>query len=59
MMPLGRNIQAWRTSRGFSMSALAAKIGLPPAALEVIESEDSDPSVSMLESVKCEKAEGR
>ena len=50
-MPLGRNIQSWRISRGYSLSALAAKAGLPPTVLEVIESEDSDPSVSMLECV--------
>ena len=50
-MPFGRNIRAWRVSRGYSLSALAAKAGLPPSSLEVIEAEDSDPAVSLVESL--------
>lgn len=50
-MPFGRNIQAWRVSRGYSLSALAGKAGLPPSSLEAIESEDGDPSVSLVESL--------
>lgn len=50
-MPFGRNIQAWRVSRGHSVSALAAKAGVPAASLEAIESEECDPSVSMVESL--------
>ena len=47
-MGLGPNIQAWRVSRGHSVSALAEKAGLPPASLEAIESGECDPSSSVL-----------
>jgi transcriptional regulator with XRE-family HTH domain len=50
-MSLGRNIQAWRISRGHSVSAVEARAGLPPDSLEAIESGECDPSVSMLESL--------
>lgn len=50
-MSLGRNIQAWRVSRGHSVSALATKAGLPAVSLEAIESGECDPSASMLETL--------
>ena len=47
-MLIGENLQAWRISRGHSLSALAEKAGLPPSSLEAIESGELDPTASNL-----------
>jgi transcriptional regulator with XRE-family HTH domain len=50
-MPIGSNIQAWRVSRGHSVTALAAKAGLPVDVLEAIETGQLDPPLSVMEAV--------
>jgi transcriptional regulator with XRE-family HTH domain len=50
-MSFGRNIQAWRVSRGHSVPGLAARAGVPPDTLEAVESGECDPSVSMLDTL--------
>jgi len=50
-MALGQHIQAWRVSRGHSVDALACESQIPPHVLERIESEEVDPSASILESL--------
>ncbi len=44
-------IQAWRLSRGLSVSALAKRAGLSAAALEALESGETDPPASLLNAV--------
>jgi transcriptional regulator with XRE-family HTH domain len=50
-MALGQQIQAWRISRGHSTDYLAAQSSLALQTLEAIEAEETDPSVSILESL--------
>ena len=50
-MSIGSNIQAWRISRGHSITALAAKAGLAVDSLEAIETGQSDIPLSMMEAV--------
>lgn len=50
-MSIGLNIQSWRVSRGHSLSALAARAGLPVDSLEAIEAGQTDPSLSIMEAV--------
>ena len=48
-MAIGPQIQAWRLSRGLSLEYLAAETGLSLQALQDIEAESLDPSISTLE----------
>jgi|SRR5678816_221720 transcriptional regulator with XRE-family HTH domain len=48
-MAIGPQIQAWRLSRGLSLEYLAAEAGLSLQALQDIEAESFDPSISTLE----------
>ena len=48
-MSIGPYVQAWRISRGHSVSALALKAAVSESTLESIESEELDPTVSVLE----------
>ena len=48
-MAIGAMIQAWRLSKGHTVSALAAKAALSAASLEAIEAGEADPPVSALE----------
>jgi transcriptional regulator with XRE-family HTH domain len=48
-MAIGPQIQAWRLSRGLSLEYLAAEAGLSLQALQDIEAESLDPSISTLE----------
>ena len=50
-MALGQQIQAWRISRCQSVDDLATESGLLPHVLDQIESEELDPSVSLLEAL--------
>jgi transcriptional regulator with XRE-family HTH domain len=50
-MALGQQIQAWRISRGQSVDDLAAESHLLPHVLDEIESEELDPSASLLEAL--------
>lgn len=50
-MPIGSNIQAWRISRGQSITALATKAGLTADSLEAIETGQLDMSLSTMEAV--------
>jgi transcriptional regulator with XRE-family HTH domain len=50
-MPLGQQIQAWRISRGYSVDDLATESHLLPHVLEQIETEEFDPSASILEAL--------
>ncbi|WP_447976817.1 helix-turn-helix domain-containing protein [Candidatus Nitrospira bockiana] len=50
-MPIGRFIQAWRVSRGQSLSALAAHSGVSLETLEAIERDETDPSLSTVEAL--------
>ena len=50
-MPIGPHIQAWRLSRGHSVTALATRAGLPAQSLEAIETEQTDPPLSVIESI--------
>jgi transcriptional regulator with XRE-family HTH domain len=50
-MSIGTYLQAWRVSKGYSLGALAAKIGMDVQSLESIEAEELDPTVSMMEAV--------
>jgi transcriptional regulator with XRE-family HTH domain len=50
-MAIGQQIQAWRISRGHSVDDLAAESHLLPHALQEIESEEIDPSASLLEAL--------
>lgn len=50
-MPIGSNIQAWRISRGHSITALATKAGLAADSLEAIETGQVDIPLSMMEAV--------
>lgn len=50
-MPIGANIQAWRLTRNQSVSALAERAELTPAALAAIEADQADPPVSSLERI--------
>ncbi len=50
-MSIASNIQAWRLSKKQSVAALAGKAGLPPASLEAIESGETDPPASTMESL--------
>jgi transcriptional regulator with XRE-family HTH domain len=50
-MLIGSNIQAWRISRGHSITALAAKAGLAVDSLEAIEAGQLDIPLSMMEAV--------
>jgi transcriptional regulator with XRE-family HTH domain len=50
-MSMGPNIQAWRISRGHSVSALAQKAGLSESTLDSIESGDLDLTVSVLQAL--------
>jgi transcriptional regulator with XRE-family HTH domain len=48
-MAIGSQIQAWRSSRGFSPEYLAAEAGISLQALDDIETESLDPSIGTLE----------
>ena len=48
-MSIGPYVQAWRISRGHSVSALALKAAVSESTLESIESEELDPTVSVLQ----------
>jgi transcriptional regulator with XRE-family HTH domain len=48
-MSIGPYVQAWRISRGHSVSALALKAAVSESTLESIESEELDPTVSILQ----------
>src|SRR5437870_4059654 len=48
-MSIGQYVQSWRISRGYSVSALAQKAAVSESTLELIESEELDPTVSVLE----------
>ena len=48
-MAIGPQIQAWRLSRGLSLEYLAAETSLSLQALQDIEAESLDPSISILE----------
>ena len=48
-MSIGPYVQAWRLSRGHSVSALARKAAISESTLESIESEELDPTVSILQ----------
>src|SRR5204863_2197059 len=48
-MSIGPYVQAWRISRGHSVSALALKAAVSESGLESIESEELDPTVSILQ----------
>lgn len=50
-MPIGLNIQAWRISRGHSITALATKAGLAADSLEAIETGQVDIPLSIMEAV--------
>ena len=50
-MALGQQIQAWRISRCQSVDDLAAESHLLPHVLQEIESEELDPSASLLEAL--------
>ncbi|TAL10368.1 MAG: XRE family transcriptional regulator [Nitrospirae bacterium] len=50
-MSIASNIQAWRLSKGQSVTALAGKAGLAVEALEAIESGELDPAASTLETL--------
>ncbi len=50
-MPHDSYIQAWRLSRGQSLSSLAGKTGLSVESLESIESGENDPSASTLDAL--------
>ena len=47
-MSIGPYVQAWRISRGHSVSALALKAAVSATTVESIESEELDPPVSIL-----------
>jgi len=48
-MSIGPYVQAWRISRGHSVAALALKAAVSESTLESIESEELDPTVSILQ----------
>jgi len=48
-MSIGPYVQAWRITRGHSVSALALKAAVSASMLESIESEGLDPAVSILQ----------
>ena len=48
-MSIGPYVQAWRISRGHSVSALAQRAAVAESTLESIETEELDPTVSVLE----------
>lgn len=50
-MSIGAYLQAWRVSKGHSLTALAAKIGMDVQSLEHIEADQLDPTVSVIEAV--------
>ena len=50
-MSIGAHIRAWRLSRGHSLEHVAARANLAAAALESIESGETDPTVSLLDGV--------
>lgn len=50
-MAIGQQIQAWRISQGHSVDDLAAESHLLPHVLQEIESEEIDPSASLLEAL--------
>jgi transcriptional regulator with XRE-family HTH domain len=50
-MGIGPQIQAWRLSRGYSIDDVALETALSAATVEAIESDETDPSASMLESL--------
>lgn len=50
-MAIGSLIQAWRTSRRYSVEALAVKARITPETLGDIESDQLDPTVTTLESL--------
>jgi len=47
-MSIGPYVRAWRISRGHSVAALALKAAVSESTLESIESEELDPTVSIL-----------
>jgi transcriptional regulator with XRE-family HTH domain len=51
VMGMGTHIQAWRSSKGYSLDDLALETGISPQVIEEIESGDFDPSVSTLETL--------
>lgn len=50
-MPIGTLIQAWRLSRSQSIDALSKTAGISTALLEEIETDQSDPSTAIIESL--------
>ena len=48
-MSIGPYVRAWRISRGHSVAALALKAAVSESTLESIESEELDPTVSILQ----------
>lgn len=50
-MGIGAQIQAWRLSRGYSIDEVAIEAALSPSTVEAIESEETDPSASTIESL--------
>ncbi len=50
-MPVNESLQAWRKYRRFSVSKLASDCGLEVQTIEVLESGEKDPSVSILETL--------
>jgi transcriptional regulator with XRE-family HTH domain len=50
-MSIGANVQAWRVSRGHSLTALATKAGMPVESLDAIEAGQADPPLSVMEAV--------